>query len=113
MTKAELERRPLVIACLGLLIGLTAIRNPVNLLFLLPFPWLLPALSQRALLVGAFLVGVILGPGQPPSLLADREFVDSNWQVASLPKLTPFGQQCEIERSGTRLLMSYGNALPL
>src|ERR1044072_1688718 len=102
MTRAELERRPLLVVCLSLILGLTLVRHPIHLVFLIPVPFVLHQLRARALFAVGFALGPLLGPGQPPSPLVQREFTSADWRICSLPKITPYGQRCEISNADVR-----------
>lgn len=107
MSRAELERRPLLVLCLGLLLGLTLVRHPLHFLFLLPAPWVLRGLAPRTWIVLGLVLGVLLGPGQPAPMLGERAPVRGDWTVATMPSIQPFGESCEIERTGIRLELTY------
>ncbi|HVT11887.1 MAG TPA: ComEC/Rec2 family competence protein [Fimbriimonadaceae bacterium] len=107
MIRAELERRPLLVFCLGLIVGLTLARHPIHFLFLLPCYWLLTGFRSRAWLTAGFVIGAFLGPGRPPAMLLERTPVRGDWRVATMPAIQPFGQTCEIERDGVRLSLTY------
>ncbi len=113
MSRTDLERRPLLILCLALILGLTLPRHSLNLIFLLPAPFVLLGLRTRTLAVVGAVLGVLLGPGQPPKPLLDQRFVSSVFTVASLPKITPYGQRCEVESEAARLMFTYAGPMKL
>jgi ComEC/Rec2-related protein len=107
MIRAELERRPLLVLSLGLILGLTLARHPINLVFLIPIPWVLRSLQARGVIVAGFFVGALIGPAAPPPLVMENHFVDTNWTVSSLPKITPYGQLCEVRHEAIGLMLTY------
>ncbi|HWA83230.1 MAG TPA: hypothetical protein VG820_07360, partial [Fimbriimonadaceae bacterium] len=110
MIKAELERRPLLVFCLGLIVGLTLARHPIHFLFLAPLLFVLTGVVPRTWAVAGFAVGCFAGAGQPPAMLMDRTPVRGDWWIATMPAIQPFGQSCEIERDGVRLALTYSGS---
>jgi len=110
--RAELERRPLFVAALGLILGLTAVLHPFHLLFILPAPFILQTLRARAVLVLGLVLGVLLGPGQDPPLIPDQ-YVTGDWTVETMPTIITHGQLAVISQSQARLFMFYDGPIPL
>lgn len=113
MIKAELERRPLLLACLGLILGLTLALHPVNLVFIVPAAFLLRDLRIRAICVGGIVIGVLVGAGPPPAITLTNHFVDTTWTISSLPKITPYGQVCEVRHENIGLMLTFSGAASL
>jgi ComEC/Rec2-related protein len=108
--RTELERRPLLILCCGLIVGLTAVEYPVNALFALAFVLVLRPMPSRMWLAAGFALGASLGPRIPTHGLAERKFVDATAQVLTVPKLYPDGSSFEASVNGSRLLVRYRGA---
>lgn len=111
--RRELERRPLVIACAALILGLSIARHPINLLLLGALPFAVHSLRGRTVAAIAFCLGVILSPAQPPPLILDPIHIDSNWSVTTQPKMAEYGQRCEIGNGNVRLMLTYLGPLKL
>jgi len=109
---AELERRPLFVAALGLILGITLVLHPIHFLFLLPAPFLLRNLKSRAVLVFALVAGVFCGPGQDPPLIPDQ-YVTGDWRVEAMPRILPRAQMATISHDGVRLIMFYDGPISL
>ncbi|MFI5384537.1 MAG: ComEC/Rec2 family competence protein [Fimbriimonadales bacterium] len=110
--RTELERRPLFVAALGLILGLTLVLHPIHLLFLLPAPWILQSFKPRAVLAVGLLVGAILGPGPDPPLIEDQ-YVTGRWTVATMPQILPDFQSCAVAQGQNRLLLYCERTVPL
>ncbi|HTQ09511.1 MAG TPA: hypothetical protein VMI31_05510, partial [Fimbriimonadaceae bacterium] len=110
--QSELERRPLFVAALGLVLGLTLVLHPLHLLFLLPAPFLLRTLKSRAALALAVLVGVFFGPGPDPPPIVDQ-FVSGEWRVETMPVILPQSQMTVISQGAIRLILFYDGPIPL
>ncbi len=110
--RTELERRPLVIAVLGLILGLTLALHPIHLLFLLLAPWILRALSSRVVFVVSLAFGSILGPGQDQPFI-DETFVSGNWVVSSMPAIWPDAQVCGVKQGDVTLELIYPGPITL
>lgn len=95
-----------------MIIGLTIPRHPVNVLFLLPLLGLVGPRLKCLGLVG-FCLGAFLGVGPPPFALTGDARIRGEGRVVSLPRLTPFGQRCELELDGYRIALLYSGKLSL
>jgi ComEC/Rec2-related protein len=111
--RAELESRPFVILAAGLILGLTFSRQPINVLFVVALVWVVTGLRARILMAAALVAGSLLSPGPSPPPILDSQFIDTTWKVETLPKLTPFGQRCEIGHGAVRLMMTYDGPIRL
>lgn len=112
MIKTELERRPLLLIVLGLILGISVQTFPLNLAFLLIVPVLLP-FRRWLMFTAAVAVGLVISPGSPPQFISNQSFVDSNWRVSSLPNLEAYGQSCVVSRNGQRMKLVYLSEKPL
>ena len=102
MTKAELERRPLLLIALGLILGISIPSFTFNLAFL-PLVFLLGKPQLKLLFLACVVLGLGLAPPLPPDFLKSPTFIESSWRVASLPSPQPYGQKFIVEREGVRL----------
>lgn len=88
----ELGRRPLVIGFAALLIGVTALSNLPNLLFLVPLAFTVRSMQGRLLAALFFVAGLLVAgplPG-PPAVPANGVL---EGRVASRPRPLPSGRQ--------------------
>jgi competence protein ComEC len=97
---AELERRPLVLACLSLILGLVTLPAPLaGLVGLAGLLWFVKNLKLRGAAVAFFLLGLIVSP-PPTQLLVESTFFAGEATVATVPRVARGGFQCEIEAQG-------------
>lgn len=88
--REELDRRPLIVLGAGLVVGLTAIAHPLNLLAIpILLLWLIRR-SGRVLLAAGLAIGLVLTPSLPTSILV-REKVDEEGTVVSVPRAGAYG----------------------
>lgn len=101
--RTELERRPSLVALIGLIVGLTAPAYGVNLIWLVVGlivcrPWV----ARGALVVG-FLGGALLAP-TPPSPVEAKQQIDAVLAVSSSPTLSRGGGCVFLASSGGRTI---------
>lgn len=100
----ELRRRPLLGACGGLIVGLTSIVFPANLLFLAPLLLAMGSLGHRLAIVAAFLLGLALAPDLQSRSQVGRPYFDGSVSVMTVPRLKARIQTCEV-RDGNRTFL--------
>ena len=83
--RREIECRPLCSAAAGLIVGLTALEHPANLIFLIALFAMLLTLKSRSVLIGAFCVGLLFAPHDAP--ISDGGFFRGEGRVMSQPKV--------------------------
>lgn len=103
--RAELESRPLLIACAGLTLGLAApidwiVAPFVIALLALIRPWRLKRLA--AIACG---IGLVLAPRALPAPVLERRYFEGLVTVATVPRLFPDGSSCEVEAGPDRFSM--------
>lgn len=90
--RKELERRPLIAALAGLLIGVTAVQYPANLLFLIPLGFAFRSMETRLLACISLVIGLLIF--RPPQNLDPTQAKGTiEGTVTSQPRPTPFGAQ--------------------
>ena len=95
--RRELIYRPLVLAALALVVGLSAPLHPANLLFLLPL-----LIARRPWPVAlAFVLGLALAP-RPTPLLPSARWIDAEATVLSVPAQGPYGPTADVLAQGRR-----------
>lgn len=105
---SEVERRPALIACLGLIVGLSTATHPLNSLFALAILWF-GQLPPKLVGAAAFAVGGILGAPATRAPIADQGYVDAIGVVVSIPELSPLGRRNVVRfESGDYYLYSAG-----
>jgi len=87
---SQIERRPLVLLGVALVIGLTTQIHPFNLLFILPLLWLFRDLRSWSIMAAGLCLGVLLAP-RPVVPVLDQSFVAGELLVTSVPVRQPFG----------------------
>ena len=90
--RTEIERRPAVIACLALVVGMAAGLSLINAVFILPFLWL-RGFSPRAIAAVGFALGVILTPREPPPTPLNQAFVNGPGIIVSVPEVSAGGRR--------------------
>lgn len=104
--REELEQRPLLTASLALILGLTLLANPWNLLFVPILAVAGQTKRYRLTILLGLIVGIAIHPTLPRQGLTSQEYVSGNVQLLSVPRIRPYGQITEIETQGMRLYLS-------
>ena len=90
--RKELERRPLIAALAGLLIGVTAVQYPANLLFLIPLAIAFRSMETRLLASISLVIGLLIF--RPPQILDPTQSKGTiDGFITSQPKPTLYGGQ--------------------
>lgn len=110
--RTEVERRPAVIACLALVVGMSAGLSLVNALLIIPFFWL-RAIGPRAIAAIGFSLGVILAPREPPPTPLNQVFVDGLGTVVSVPEVSAGGRRSVIRLASGDYFLYHNAALML
>ena len=106
--RRELAGRPLVLAAVALVVGLTAPLHPLNVLFLG-----LLILARRPLPVAlAFVLGLVLSP-RPVAVLAGPEWVRGPAVVLDVPVEAKEGLRATVEVGGKRLRAIFPSRTPM
>ena len=106
--RRELAFRPLVLAALALIVGLSAPLHPSNLVFLL-----LLLVARRPVPVAlAFVLGLVLAP-RPAPILPSARWVDAEATVLSVPAQTPYGLSADVSAEGHRWRTTFPPGLPV
>ncbi|HVL40168.1 MAG TPA: hypothetical protein VM328_12330, partial [Fimbriimonadaceae bacterium] len=115
----EIESRPLLIAAVALILGLTFKLAPINLLFLLGLAvWLRSTRSHVVVGVAAF-VGAVLAPFPAAQPQVGPSMATLSGVVTSVPRLHRAGQSFDFDTETGRLrvhasrdtLVGYGSRL--
>lgn len=83
--REELDRRPLVVVFLGLVIGCAAVHSPLFALYGLPLPFLVVRWPVRGAAVLACLVGFLIYPRLSSEMVVEEDFLDGKVDVVSMP----------------------------
>lgn len=112
--RRELEGRPLVPLLLGLVIGLTAILHPSNLLFLLPVLVLASSVRSWVIVAGGLVLGLVLAPAGVRSVAAPT-YVQGSAHILSVPRDLPGSVVCDadVDDLRARLLFPIGTNVHL
>lgn len=105
---SEVERRPALIACFGLIVGLSSGIHPLNSIFVLG---VLAFGGLPAKLIGAvaFGIGVALAPAPIRAPVIDQGYVDAAGVVVSIPEVSPMGRRNVVRfESGDYFLYNAG-----
>lgn len=89
--RRELAHRPLVLVAVALVVGLTAVLHPLNLVFLLPLLFA----RRPAPVALAFVLGLTLAP-RPVPILPAATWVDGAATVLSVPSEVPDGLVADV-----------------
>lgn len=92
--RPEIENRPVLLLAIGLIVGLTAIDHPINLLFLAAPFTIAPCLRVGWLLVIGSLFGLLLHP-EPVRMVESRTTVELRGTVSSAPMQNASGYGVE------------------
>jgi ComEC/Rec2-related protein len=98
-------RRPLILAALGLVLGIVAAAHWVAALLLFVLLLLVRELRAAAICAVAFTFGVLLAPPVISPLLS-KQWLDAEVRVSSVPRPYPTETVAEIEVKGEKLMMS-------
>lgn len=93
--KEIVARRPLLLFAGGLVLGLTGLLHPANLLFLLAALAFFPERATRLVLTGGAAVGFLLTP-TPLQPVIERSYVEGIGTVVNVPECRPYGSRFEI-----------------
>ncbi len=105
----ELEQRPVLAVAFGLLVGAATPQHIVVAAFLLVALWAARPLGSRAAMLAAFCVGYAIGPRGVAATSFERQYVQYDCRVATVPRLYDFGSSCEVVlESGDRLRLDWG-----
>ncbi len=97
--RTELEKRPLLIACLGLLIGLASGVSWTNLLFLPIALFVVRPWGARTVIAGFCAMGLLLSGVTRVDPLSEKMFVAGPATVVSEPRIYREGQSCDVRTS--------------
>ncbi len=100
-----LNRRPIVLAALGLLLGLTLVAYPLNFAILIAFLIWLSCHRARWIVVAAAGVGILMAP-VPVQLISHRQALFGFAQVVSVPTLGEGRSSFEIEVNSKKWMAS-------
>ncbi len=111
--RQEYEGRPSVFVLLGLIVGLTSLTHPINLLALLGLFWL-RSLNGRSWCAVFFVIGLVLAP-MPSKPMEGRHFVVTTGTVSGAVRRDGAQQTCLLDvREGTyKLRLFDGPALTM
>ena len=101
--RAETERRLLVVACIGAILGIAAKANVWNLLFLPLFLWYVRPPTAKATAAAMCLVGLAIAPRSVESPLEARGFYEGELSVVSVPRITTTGLACDVVGKGAHM----------
>src|SRR5687767_6105330 len=105
----EVERRPLLLACLALAVGIAAVAHPLVVLLIVPGA-LLKGIAPKLVAACAFALGAIISPKPIEPILQERLF-DGVVTIASIPDSYDWTIACrvdaEIEGKAIPLAMSF------
>jgi len=103
--REEIESRPSACLIIGLILGLITFNYPLACIGLVGFlAWLMPA-RCKALISGAFVVGLALSP-MPPAMQLVAAPLHGVAEVTSVPLLYPDAQVCEVLMSDRTLQLT-------
>jgi competence protein ComEC len=113
--REEIERRLLVVACIGAILGIAIKAAPLNALFLPAFVWYVRPPTARALAAAACLMGMLVAQRPAPAVAMTRGFFRGEVAVVTMPRKTRGGSSCNVRsadalmdmrlRGGTRVAL--------
>ncbi len=109
---AEFARRPLVLAFIGLAVGVAFPTAPGGLIVLIGFLAWLRSLGCWSLLVIPFLLGLLISPSQKAFVLS-QSYVSVKGRVASVPSEGPWGFRFHLASSEGDFLIAGENLAPV
>lgn len=100
--REELERRPMVIAFLALVIGSASFISPVNFIFLVPLVYVI---KRKLIPIICCLLGWCLYPRLDEKVVSDEGFLEGKVDVLTMPVLTGTSRRAVVSRGGSRYLI--------
>ena len=101
----ELDRRPLVVAFLGLCCGLAAVFALWHVAFVLPVLLVASRWSMRALAVVATVAGFLIYPRLDSELVVEQSFMEAEVDVIAMPQTVGSGLRAVVQRGRTRYIL--------
>ena len=102
--RIEVENRPLLVFAIGLIVGLTAVALPVNLLFLVVVLYIVQLFWVRTAAVAGFLIGLSIAPA-PPTLVRSAMLFDGEAYIATVVRESQTTNVVEVRSNGHRYLL--------
>lgn len=103
--RRELEHRPLLLAAIGLALGIACMVQPMWLVAALIPGVVCRPLACRAILLVSLGLGLLLAP-RPPSVPSfTTGLIRGQIEVASMPEVLRGGSKCEVSSNGAKYLM--------
>lgn len=103
--REQIERRLLVVACIGGLVGIAAKANVWNLVFLPALVFFLRPPTAKAVTAAACALWLAFSPAMDLRAVQGREFYTGLVTVLSVPRVTRAGTACEVDAQGARMDM--------
>ncbi len=104
--REELERRPLVIAFLGLVIGSASFVSLISIIFVVPLIFLLKGFSSRATALACCLLGWGLYPRLVTERVDEETFLQAEVDVLTMPVLVGELRRTVVQSGSSRYLLA-------